>query len=46
MAQAFRRLGSGVTVVDTGPALAQDDPECVDILLAQLEREGVVIHTG
>ena len=46
MAQAFRRLGSGVTVVDVGPALAQDDPECVEILLAQLEREGVVIHTG
>jgi pyruvate/2-oxoglutarate dehydrogenase complex dihydrolipoamide dehydrogenase (E3) component len=45
-AQAFRRLGSGVTVVDIGPALAQDDRECVEILLAQLEREGVVIHTG
>jgi pyruvate/2-oxoglutarate dehydrogenase complex dihydrolipoamide dehydrogenase (E3) component len=46
LAQAFRRLGSGVTVLDAGPALAQDDPECVDILLAQLEREGIVIHTG
>jgi pyruvate/2-oxoglutarate dehydrogenase complex dihydrolipoamide dehydrogenase (E3) component len=46
LAQAFRRLGSGVTVLDAGPALAQDDPECVDILLAQLEREGVTIHTG
>ncbi len=46
LAQAFRRLGSGVTVLDAGPALAQDDPECVDILLAQLEREGIAIHTG
>jgi pyruvate/2-oxoglutarate dehydrogenase complex dihydrolipoamide dehydrogenase (E3) component len=46
LAQAFRRLGSGVTVLDTGAALAQDDPECVDILLAQLEKEGIVIHTG
>jgi pyruvate/2-oxoglutarate dehydrogenase complex dihydrolipoamide dehydrogenase (E3) component len=46
MAQAFRRFGSGVTVVDAGPVLAQDDPECVEILLAQLEREGVVVHTG
>lgn len=46
LAQAFRRLGSGVTVLDAGPALAQDDPECVDILLAQLEREGVAILTG
>jgi pyruvate/2-oxoglutarate dehydrogenase complex dihydrolipoamide dehydrogenase (E3) component len=46
LAQAFRRLGSGVTVLDAGPALAQDDQECADILLAQLEREGIVIHTG
>src|SRR5947209_3909796 len=46
LAQAFRRLGSGVTVVDAGAALAQDDPECVEVLLAQLEREGVTIHTG
>jgi len=45
-AQAFRRLGSGVTVLDAGAALAEDDPECVDILLTQLEREGVKIHTG
>src|SRR3974390_1462652 len=46
LAQAFRRLGSDVTVLDAGAALAQDDPECVNILLAQLEKEGIVIHTG
>jgi pyruvate/2-oxoglutarate dehydrogenase complex dihydrolipoamide dehydrogenase (E3) component len=46
LAQAFRRLGSGVTVVDGGPALGQDDPECVEIVLAQLEREGVTVRTG
>jgi pyruvate/2-oxoglutarate dehydrogenase complex dihydrolipoamide dehydrogenase (E3) component len=46
LAQAFLRLGSRVTVVDEGPALAQDDPECVGVLLAQLEREGVTIRTG
>jgi pyruvate/2-oxoglutarate dehydrogenase complex dihydrolipoamide dehydrogenase (E3) component len=46
LAQAFSRLGSGVTVVDEGPALAQDDPECTEIVLAQLEREGVTIRTG
>ena len=46
LAQAFCRLGSDVTVLDAGAALAQDDPECVNILLAQLDKEGVVIHTG
>jgi pyruvate/2-oxoglutarate dehydrogenase complex dihydrolipoamide dehydrogenase (E3) component len=46
LAQAFRRLGSGVTVLDADRALAQYDPECVEVLLAQLEREGVTIRTG
>jgi pyruvate/2-oxoglutarate dehydrogenase complex dihydrolipoamide dehydrogenase (E3) component len=46
MAQAFRRLGSHVTVLDAGEALTQDEPECAAVVLAQLEREGVVIRTG
>jgi pyruvate/2-oxoglutarate dehydrogenase complex dihydrolipoamide dehydrogenase (E3) component len=46
LAQAFRRLGSGVTVLDAGSALSEHDAECVDILLAQLEREGVTVHTN
>ncbi len=46
MAQAFRRLGSHVTVLEAGAALAQDDPECAAVVLAALERDGVVIRTG
>jgi pyruvate/2-oxoglutarate dehydrogenase complex dihydrolipoamide dehydrogenase (E3) component len=44
LAQAFRRLGSSVTVLEAAQPLAQDDPECAAIVLDQLEREGVVIH--
>src|SRR5262249_539790 len=46
MAQAFRRLGSSVTVLEAKQPLANDDPECVSILLDGLEREGVVIRSG
>jgi pyruvate/2-oxoglutarate dehydrogenase complex dihydrolipoamide dehydrogenase (E3) component len=46
MAQAFRRLGSAVTVIEAAQPLAKDDPECAAIVLAQLEREGVVIRSG
>jgi pyruvate/2-oxoglutarate dehydrogenase complex dihydrolipoamide dehydrogenase (E3) component len=46
MAQAFRRLGSSVTVLEAARPLASDDPECVDIVLDRLEREGVVIRNG
>ena len=46
MAQAFRRLGSSVTVLEAAQPLAQDDPECVAIVLDRLEREGVVIRSG
>jgi pyruvate/2-oxoglutarate dehydrogenase complex dihydrolipoamide dehydrogenase (E3) component len=46
MAQAFRRLGSSVTVLEAALPLANDDPECVAILLDCLEREGVVIRSG
>src|ERR1700686_2570686 len=41
MAQAFRRLGSEVTVLEAAAPLAKDDPECAAIVLDQLEREGV-----
>ena len=41
LAQAFRRLGSAVTVVDIGPMLAKDDPELTAIIRARLEAEGV-----
>ena len=46
MAQAFRRLGSSVTVLEAAQPLAKDDPEAAAIVLDQLEREGVVIRSG
>jgi pyruvate/2-oxoglutarate dehydrogenase complex dihydrolipoamide dehydrogenase (E3) component len=46
MAQAFRRLGSAVTVLEAMQPLAKDDPECAAIVLGCLEREGVVIRSG
>ena len=46
MAQAFRRLGSAVTVVEAAQPLSKDDPECAAIVLDQLEREGIDIRSG
>ena len=46
LAQAHRRLGAKVTVLETATPLAKDDPECAAIVLDQLEREGVVIRAG
>jgi pyruvate/2-oxoglutarate dehydrogenase complex dihydrolipoamide dehydrogenase (E3) component len=46
LAQAFRRLGSSVTVLEAARPLGRDDPECVDIVLDRLEREGVVIRSA
>ncbi|HET7848486.1 MAG TPA: FAD-dependent oxidoreductase [Pseudolabrys sp.] len=46
LAQAFRRLGSAVTVLEAGAPLAKDDPECADVVLSALRREGVVIRSG
>jgi pyruvate/2-oxoglutarate dehydrogenase complex dihydrolipoamide dehydrogenase (E3) component len=46
LAQAFRRVGSSVTVLEETQPLAKDDPECAAIVLDRLEREGVVIRSG
>ena len=46
LAQAFRRLGSAVTVLEAVRPLAKDDPECAAIVADQLERDGVVIRSG
>jgi pyruvate/2-oxoglutarate dehydrogenase complex dihydrolipoamide dehydrogenase (E3) component len=46
LAQGFRRLGSSVTILEAARPLDKDDPECAAVVLAQLEREGVVIHSG
>ncbi len=43
MAQAFRRLGSQVTVVERLGILAKDEPEAVDVVRAALVSDGVVL---
>ncbi|HEY7764826.1 MAG TPA: FAD-dependent oxidoreductase [Aestuariivirgaceae bacterium] len=43
LAQAFRRLGSEVVVLDMAQPLAGRDPELAQLLLEVLEREGVRI---
>jgi pyruvate/2-oxoglutarate dehydrogenase complex dihydrolipoamide dehydrogenase (E3) component len=43
MAQAHRRLGAQVTVVEMGQVLGKDDPELVDLLVRRLAAEGVAI---
>ncbi|MFO1189844.1 MAG: FAD-dependent oxidoreductase [Alphaproteobacteria bacterium] len=44
MAQAHRRLGADVTVVEAGRILGRDDPELADLLRRSLEAEGIVIR--
>ncbi len=46
LAQAFRRLGAEVTVVEAAAPLAHEDPECAEVVLDQLEREGIAIRSG
>ena len=46
LAQAHRRLGSRVTVLEAMKALGKDDKELTDILLKSLIGEGIVIHEG
>ncbi len=46
MAQAFRRLGAAVTVIEAGEALARDDTEAAAAVLGQLKAEGVEVRTG
>jgi pyruvate/2-oxoglutarate dehydrogenase complex dihydrolipoamide dehydrogenase (E3) component len=41
MAQAHRRLGARVTVLDVGPFLPRDDPELATALVERLTAEGV-----
>ncbi len=44
MAQAFRRLGSAVTLIDAGAPLGRADPDAAAIVLAALAAEGVTIR--
>ena len=46
LAQAFRRLGAAVTVLEAHTALAREDAECARIVLDQLAAEGVVLRQG
>jgi pyruvate/2-oxoglutarate dehydrogenase complex dihydrolipoamide dehydrogenase (E3) component len=46
MAQAHRRLGAQVTVLDVGPVLPRDDPELVASLACHLADEGIAIRPG
>ena len=44
MAQAFRRLGSAVTVLEAGKAMAREDPDAAAVVLDRLRSEGVEIR--
>ena len=46
MAQAHRRLGARVTVLDVGPLLPRDDPELSAVLAERLCSEGIVGRPG
>jgi pyruvate/2-oxoglutarate dehydrogenase complex dihydrolipoamide dehydrogenase (E3) component len=43
LAQAYRRLGSAVTVIESFEPLAKDDPELASIVLESLRGDGVKI---
>ena len=44
MAQAHRRLGCDVTVIEAGRALSREDPEMAAVALEELRTEGVALH--
>lgn len=46
MAQAFRRLGAAVTLVERATILPRDEPEAVAVVRAALLREGITLHEG
>lgn len=47
LAQAYRRLGSRVTILEAMPRLlAHDEPEAARVVRAVLEREGVTVRTS
>lgn len=46
MGQAFRRLGSMVTIVEPGQSMSRDDPESVAVVRNALESEGVRFQPG
>lgn len=43
LAQAFRRLGARVTVIEKSRILPRDEPEAVEVVRAALRRDGVTL---
>ncbi|MGE4219234.1 MAG: NAD(P)/FAD-dependent oxidoreductase [Alphaproteobacteria bacterium] len=46
MAQAWRRLGAAVTLIQSRDILPKDDPEIAEVVRRRLRREGVTLHEG
>jgi len=46
LAQAFRRLGAKVTMLEAARPLAHEDPECAAVVVDALAREGVGLRSG
>jgi pyruvate/2-oxoglutarate dehydrogenase complex dihydrolipoamide dehydrogenase (E3) component len=46
LAQAQRRLGAAVTVVELFSVLANDDPEAVEVVRQTVRRDGATLHEG
>ncbi len=44
MAQAWRRLGADVTVLQSGQLLPRDDPQLTEVVRQRLRGEGVTLH--
>ncbi|MGH6771502.1 MAG: dihydrolipoyl dehydrogenase family protein [Xanthobacteraceae bacterium] len=44
LAQAFRRLGAAVTILEAAEPLGKEDAECARIVLQQFEREGIALR--
>ena len=47
LAQAYRRFGSRVSIVEVGPQLAgREDPDVADAVLEMLHDDGIEVHLG
>lgn len=46
LGQAFRRLGSAVTVLEGGKVLSKDDPDLAAVVLAAVRGDGVDVREG
>ncbi len=46
LAQAFRRLGGAVTILEAASVLAREDPELSSVVIRRLREEGVELREG